>query len=83
MATAQAFGPEAGLAVVRPLFEVPAMQRYHLLPAVAGDLFCRLGEHDRAREQFLRAASLTGNERERSTMQRRAAECAAHGATFD
>ena len=83
VATAQAFGPEAGLAVVRPLFAVPAMQRYHLLPAVAGDLFCRLGEHDRAREQFLRAASLTGNDKERSTMQRRAGECAAHGATFD
>ena len=83
VAIAQAFGPEAGLAVVLPLFELPSMQRYHLLPTVAGDLFCRLGEHDRAREQFLRAASLTGNERERSTMQRRAAECAAHGATFD
>jgi len=37
----------------------------------------------RAREQFLRAASLTGNDKERSTMQRRAGECAAHGATFD
>ena len=83
VATAQAFGPEAGLDVVRPLFELPSMRRYHLLPAVAGDLFCRLGEHEQAREQFLRAASLTRNERERSTMQRRAAECAAHGATFD
>ena len=83
VATAQAFGPEAGLAVVRPLFDVPALQRYHLLPAVAGDLLCRLGDHDLAREQFLRAASLTGNDRERSTMQRRAADCAAHGASVD
>ena len=83
VAAAQAFGPEAGLEIVLPLFELPSMQRYHLLPAVAGDLFCRFGEHERARQQFLQAASLTRNDAERTTMQRRAAECAEHGATFD
>jgi hypothetical protein len=41
---------------------------------------CRTGEHGRARKHFLQAASLTSNTRERATMQRRAAECAAqHG----
>ena len=80
VAAAQAFGPQAGLDIVRPLFEVPSMRGYHLLPAVAGDLFCRSGDHEQARQQFLRAASLTKNDRERSTMQRRAAQCAAHGA---
>ena len=65
-----------------PLFDVPGMRGYHLLPAVAGDLLCRVGEHDQAREHFLRAAALTRNDVERTTMQRRAAECAAHGATF-
>jgi len=80
VATAQAFGPQAGLDIVRPLFDVPSMRAYHLLPAVAGDLFCRSGDHDRARQQFLRAAALTKNDRERSTMQHRAAQCAAHGA---
>ena len=80
VATAQAFGPAAGLELVLPLFDVPAMRGYHLLDAVAGDLWCRSGEHTRAREHFLRAASLTGNEVERATMQRRAADCAAgHG----
>ena len=58
----------------------PSMRDYHLLPAVAGDLLCRAGEHERAREHFLRAASMTSNAVERTTMQRRAAECAAqHG----
>ena len=54
------------------------MRGYHLLPAVAGDLFCRLGDHEQAREQFLRAASMTRNARERATMQQRAADCAGH-----
>ncbi len=77
VATAQALGPEAGLALVEPLFGLTSMRRYHLLPAVAGDLLCRLGRHEAARERFLEAAALTGNEAERTTMQRRAAECAA------
>jgi RNA polymerase sigma-70 factor, ECF subfamily len=80
VAVAQAFGPQAGLDVVLPLFEVAELRQYHLLPAVAGDLLCRTGEHGRARKLFLRAASLTSNTQERATMQRRAAECAAqHG----
>ena len=77
VATAQAFGPQAGLALLDPLFELPSMRRYHLLPAVAGDLLCRAGRHEEARQQFLEAAALTKNGRERSTMQGRAAECAA------
>ena len=76
MAVAQAFGPQAGLDIVLPLFDVAELRQYHLLPAVAGDLLCRTGEHDRARKQFLHAASLTSNAQERTTMQRRAAECA-------
>ena len=78
VAAAQAFGPQAGLDLVLPLFDVRELRSYHLLPAVAGDLFCRTGQHARAREQFLRAASLTGNAQERLTMQRRAAECVTH-----
>ena len=77
VAVAQAFGPQAGLDIVLPLFDVAELRRYHLLPAVAGDLLCRTGEHGRARKHFLHAASLTSNTQERATMQRRAAECAA------
>ena len=80
VAIAQAFGPQAGLDIVLPLFDVAELRQYHLLPAVAGDLLCRTGEHGRARKHFLQAASLTSNTQERTTMQRRAAECAAqHG----
>ena len=68
---------EAGLEIVLPLFDVPGMRRYHLLSAVAGDLLCRSGEHEQAREHFLRAASMTQNNVERTTMQNRAAQCAA------
>jgi RNA polymerase sigma factor (sigma-70 family) len=77
VATAQAFGAQAGLDIVLPLFDVPGMRDYHLLPAVAGDLWCRAGAHDQAREHFLRAAAMTQNSAERTTMQRRAADCAA------
>ncbi len=76
VAAAQAFGPAAGLEIVLPLFDRPAMRGYHLLEAVTGDLRCRSGEHERAREHFLRAAAMTANAAERSTMQRRAADCA-------
>ena len=76
VATARAFGPEAGLEIVLPLFDVPSMREYHLLYAVAGDLLCRSGAHEQAREHFLRAATMTRNNVERTTMQNRAAQCA-------
>jgi RNA polymerase sigma factor (sigma-70 family) len=76
VATGRAFGPQAGLDVVRPLLELPSMQEYHLLPAVAGDLSCTAGDHEAAREHFLRAAALTRNSQERATMLERAARCA-------
>lgn len=76
VAAAQAFGAEEGLRIVLPLFDVPSMRDYHLLSAVAGDLLCRVGAHEQAREHFLRAAAKTQNSVERTTMQRRAAQCA-------
>jgi RNA polymerase sigma-70 factor (ECF subfamily) len=76
VATAEAFGPQAGLELVLPLLEDPSLAGYHLVGAVAGDLLCRTGAHDRAREQFLRAAGLTRNNAERGIMQERAAGCA-------
>ncbi len=78
VAVGRAFGPHAGLDLVLPLFDVPAMREYHLLPAVAGDLTCHAGRHENARQYFLRAAALTPNSQERTTMLERAAQCAAH-----
>lgn len=76
VATGRAYGAEAGLAVLQPLLADPQLRGYHLLPAVAGDLWCRNGTHERAREYFLQAATMTGNGAERVTMQARAAACA-------
>jgi RNA polymerase sigma factor (sigma-70 family) len=80
VAAGRAFGPQAGLAIIGPLFDIPAMRDYHLLSAVAGDLNCGAGNHEQARRQFLRAAALTANTQERAQMQLRAAQCATHQA---
>lgn len=75
VAVAMAFGPAAGLAIVDRLLGEAAMKQYHWLPAVRGDLLARLERHDEAREEFLRAAGLARNERERALLQERAAAC--------
>jgi predicted RNA polymerase sigma factor len=53
----------------------PALQAYHLLPSVRGDLLAKLGRFDEARLEFERAASLTRNTRERRLLLERAATC--------
>jgi len=68
-------GPAAGLALVDALVEEPALQRYHLLPSVRGELLSRLGRGGEARTEFLRAAGLARNTRERELLQRRARAC--------
>lgn len=72
LAVAMARGPAAGLAIVDALANEPALQRYHLLPAVRGDLLARLGRDAEAAGEFTRAAELTSNERERAVLLRRA-----------
>ena len=72
---AMAYGPAEGLALVDGLRELPELARYHLLPSVRGDLLRRLGEPAAARAEFLRAAALAGNDRERALLLARAAEC--------
>jgi predicted RNA polymerase sigma factor len=53
----------------------PALQGYHLLPTVRGDLLFKLGRRDEARKEFDRAASLTRNTRERALLLARARAC--------
>lgn len=72
VAVAQAFGPEAGLAIVEALLTDAALKHYHWLPAVRGDLLARLGRSTEAREAFLQAAALARNVQERALMQERA-----------
>ncbi|HEX5121837.1 MAG TPA: RNA polymerase sigma factor [Rhodanobacteraceae bacterium] len=77
VAIGMAFGPAAGLALVDTLTSERALENYHLLPSVRGDLLTKLGRFDEARSEFERAAALTRNERERALLLDRAAECAA------
>jgi predicted RNA polymerase sigma factor len=67
-------GPAAGLAIVEPLLQDKAFQRYHLLHAVHGDLLQKLGHRNDAREALRRAAAIAGNEKERALLVQRAQE---------
>ncbi|WP_329150887.1 sigma-70 family RNA polymerase sigma factor [Streptomyces niveus] len=76
VAVSMAEGPAAGLALVDALAAGPggaALKGYHLLPSVRGDLLARLGRTREARAEFVRAAGLTRNERERALLEERAA----------
>jgi predicted RNA polymerase sigma factor len=75
VAVSMADGPAAGLELVDALVDVAALARYHLLPAVRGDLLIKLSRPDEARAEFHRAAELTANERERDLLLSRAAAC--------
>jgi RNA polymerase sigma factor (sigma-70 family) len=79
MAIAMAAGPEAGLEIVDELVAAGALDRYHLLPAVRGDLLEKLGRTAEARAEFELAASLTRNTRERTLLLDRAAALASSG----
>jgi RNA polymerase sigma factor (sigma-70 family) len=73
VAVGMAFGPQAGLDLVDPLTREPALENYHWLPSVRGDLLRKLGRFDEARTEFERAARLTRNARERELLLQRAA----------
>ena len=75
VALSMAFGPQAGLDLVDMLVGEPALENYHLLPSVRGDLLVKLGRNQEARPEFERAASLTRNARERELLLERARAC--------
>ena len=72
VAIAMASDPAEGLAIVDGLAATRALDGYHLLPAVRGDLLEKLGRAGEARAQFELAASMTRNERERDVLLARA-----------
>jgi RNA polymerase sigma factor (sigma-70 family) len=74
MAFSMAFGPAAGLELVDELVDEPALENYHLLSSVRGDLLFKLGRFAEARAEFERAAGMTRNTRERGLLLARAAE---------
>ena len=72
VAVGMAFGPAVGLLATDALLDEPALQSYHLLPSVRGDLLAKLDRRGEARAEFERAASLTSNARERDLLIERA-----------
>lgn len=74
VALSMAFGPAVGLEIVDRLMEEPALKQYHWLPSVRADLLSKLGRNAEAKEEFERAAAMTGNERERELLLKRARE---------
>jgi predicted RNA polymerase sigma factor len=73
VAVAMASGPADGLAIVDRLRDEGALDGYHLLPSVRGDLLAKLGRAAEARAEFERAAAMTKNERERKMLLDRSA----------
>ena len=73
VALGMAYGPAAGLELVDAIAETSALDGYHLLASVRGDLLAKLGRLEEAHAEFLRAASMTQNMRVRALLQERAA----------
>jgi predicted RNA polymerase sigma factor len=73
VAFCEAFGPGAGLRLVDEVADLPAVKDYHLIPVARAEMLTRLGRTAEARDEFLRAATLTSNERERHLLETRAA----------
>lgn len=72
VAVAMASGPAAGLRLVEELDERGELADSHLLLAVRAELRSRLGRHDEARSDYLRAAELCGNAVQRAALLARA-----------
>lgn len=68
VAVSMAQGWEAGLQVVDELAAKGTLKDYWLLPSVRGELLARMGRTEEARAEYLAAADLTANERERSVL---------------
>ena len=75
VAVSMAFGPAAGLDLVDAIADEPQLKNYHLLPSVRGDLLVKLGRGNDASAEFIRAAALTRNTREKQLLLDRAASC--------
>jgi RNA polymerase sigma factor (sigma-70 family) len=81
VAISMASGPAAALPLVEQLVGLGALERYHLLHAVRGDLLDKLGRHAEAAAAFGRGAALVQNTPERELLRGRAAESSTRAAT--
>ncbi len=73
VAVSMAYGPALAIELVDALSAEGSLDDYHLLPSVRGDLLEKLGRREEAQREFLRAAELTRNARERALLLGRAA----------
>jgi RNA polymerase sigma-70 factor, ECF subfamily len=70
-AIAFADGPDAGLKLLEPLLEDPALAKYQPLHATHAELLRRQGHADQAADAYRRAIQLTDNGVERAELERR------------
>ena len=70
VAVAMASGPSAGLEIIE---RIEGLDDSYLLPSVRGELLARLGRDAEAADEFVRAAQMTDNEREREVLADKAA----------
>ncbi|GAA4486176.1 RNA polymerase sigma factor [Microbacterium panaciterrae] len=71
-AVAMATGPASALRIIDALVADGSLRGYHLLPATRGELLLRLGRSEEARSEFVTAAALAGNDRERALLEQKA-----------
>ena len=74
VAVGMASGPQAALVLVDRLVGNRALENYHLLQSVRGDLLFKLGRFDEAKRELEEAAARTRNARERQMLLDRARE---------
>jgi len=77
VAVGRADGPAAALAMLDALADDPSLAAYPYLPSARGDLLERLGRIEEARAEFVRAANLTRNGRDKEALHKRAASLTA------
>ncbi|KKI91221.1 RNA polymerase subunit sigma-24 [Bacillus sp. SA1-12] len=75
VALSMAYGAAAGLEIVDYLHLDPVMKNYYLLPSTRGNLLQKLGRLSEAYEEYMRAASLTTNTRQREYLLKQANDC--------
>jgi RNA polymerase sigma factor (sigma-70 family) len=73
VATAEWQGPEAGLALLKPIEPPPWLLRYYLWDAVLGELHRRAGHNEEARRYIERALGAVPTDAERALLRRRLA----------
>jgi RNA polymerase sigma-70 factor (ECF subfamily) len=81
-AVAEAFGPEAGLALLDGISRRGELSGYHLLPAARGRLLARLGRRAEASAAYREAFGLASNDAEKRFLERQIEEIGGDAARY-